>query len=191
MISVVIAYHSGFGHTKKVAEHVAKGAGEVEGVKALLIDVTEVEGQWEKLDQAHGIIFGAPTYMGGVSAPFKQFIDGAGNRWLTRAWKNKIAAGFTNSGSLSGDNLGALIQMMVAAMQHSMIWVGMDIMPPSYKGTDCPKPTDLNRMGSFTGLTTQSNNDSPDVCPPQGDLESARLFGRRVAEVTKHFGNAL
>ncbi len=33
---VAIVYHSGYGHTAAVAEHVAKGAGEVPGVEASL-----------------------------------------------------------------------------------------------------------------------------------------------------------
>ena len=66
------------------------------------------EANWDKLNAADGIIFGAPTYMGGVSAPFKAFIDAASKVWFQQGWKDKTAAGFTNSGSYSGDKLSAL-----------------------------------------------------------------------------------
>ena len=99
MSLITIAYHSGYGHTKKVAEHVAAGANSVEGVKAVLLDVTTVdaaikgyESGWELLNASNGIIFGTPTYMGGPSGPFKVFADASSKAWFTGAWKDKIAA---------------------------------------------------------------------------------------------------
>jgi len=45
--------------------------------------------------------------------------------WLEQRWKDKIAAGFTNSASQSGDKLSTLLQLTVFAMQMGMIWVGV------------------------------------------------------------------
>ena len=187
MLNIAVVYHSGYGHTAKVAEAVAAGA--QQGTAHVdLINVDKInDADWAVLDAADAIIMGAPTYMGGVSAQFKTFIDATSAKWFTHAWKDKIAAGFTNSGSYSGDKLGALQQLMILAMQHGMIWVGQAEMPPQKKGAEGAGPDDINRIGSFSGLMTQANNDDPNVTPPKGDLDTAKLFGKRVAEITARF----
>lgn len=173
-LSIVIAYHSGYGHTARVAACVGEGVRLQPGaeVHVLNIDTLDAAG-WERLDTADAIIFGAPTYMGGVSARFKEFADASSRRWSAQAWKDKVAAGFTNAGTMGGDNLNALYQLMIFAMQHSMVWVGNSAMPEG----------EVNRVGAFTGLMTQANNASPEITPPEGDLETARRFGARVAAV--------
>ncbi len=44
-------------------------------------------------------------------------------------WRNKVAAGFTNSGAQNGDKLHSLISMALFAAQHGMLWVGLDLKP--------------------------------------------------------------
>lgn len=185
MTKVAIVYHSGYGHTAVVAEHVLKGAQSVAGVNAELIQAAELAspdaGPWDKLAAADAIVFGAPTYMGSASAPMKQFMDASSKVWFSQGWKDKIAAGFSNTGSWSGDRLNTLFQFAVLAAQHGMIWVGTGIFPGynSSKGS----PADLNRVGSLLGLGTQSNIDeSPETAPPASDRQTAELFGKRVAE---------
>src|ERR1700756_2015011 len=97
MSNVAIVYHSGFGHTKALAEAVAKGAEGVAGVKVSLIPVAEAEAREGELDAADAVIFGSPTYMGGVSADFAKFKDWTSKKWMARAWQDKVAAGFTLS----------------------------------------------------------------------------------------------
>ncbi|NBX02549.1 MAG: flavodoxin family protein [Alphaproteobacteria bacterium] len=183
MVQIVIIYHSGYGHTAKVAEAVGEGARRHAGahVQVLSVDALDEAG-WAALDAADGIIFGSPTYMGGVSAKFKAFMESASKRWYAQSWKDKVAAGFTNSGAYSGDNFNTLMQLLANAMQHSMIWVGTGMKQPTAKGHG-PAPDALNRLGSFVGVATQSNDDSPEVTPPSGDLETARMLGQRVAEL--------
>jgi len=186
-LSIIIAYHTGYGHTQKVAEAVAEGA-QINGNQVKLLRVDQLdEAGWQSMDKADAIIFGSPTYMGGVSAPFKAFMDSGSKRWKHQLWKDKVAAGFTNAGSPSGDNLSTLLQLALLAMQHSMIWVGTGLMPANGRGGNGPLPTDINRLGSFLGLATQSDNDKPEITPPEGDLETARRFGKRVAEITTQF----
>ncbi len=185
-IKVAIVYHSGYGHTAVAAKHVAIGAQEVPGVEVALYKADDLsnpdQGPWDQLAEADAIIFGAPTYMGSASAPMKQFMDASSKVWFTMGWKDKIAAGFTNSASWSGDKLSTLVQFAVFAAQHGMIWAGNAMMPGyNRKGST---PEDLNRIGSFIGLMTQSNADEgPDVVPPSADRKTAELFGKRVAEV--------
>lgn len=183
-IKVAIVYHSGYGHTAVVAQHVAKGAGEVPGVEATLYKAEDFgadKGPWDQLAAADAIIFGAPTYMGSASAQFKQFADASSKVWFTQGWKDKLAAGFTNSGSWSGDKLNTLVQFATLAAQQGMNWVNLGMMPGFNKKGSTPE--DLNRVGAYLGLMTQSNIDEgPDTAPLPSDRKTAELFGRRVAE---------
>jgi multimeric flavodoxin WrbA len=188
MYIIPVAYHSGYGHTAQVAQAVAKGLAQIENIDVHVINVAEItDTDWEILDSAHTIVFGAPTYMGGVSGPFKSFLDATSGRWLKLAWKDKLAAGFTNSGTLSGDKLHSLHQMVTTAMQHGMIWVGQVEPSPAMTGREVPDADQVNRIGSWSGVMTQSNHESPDIVPPPGDLETARRFGKRIAEITVRF----
>ncbi|WP_031191886.1 flavodoxin family protein, partial [Streptomyces peucetius] len=74
------------------------------------------------LDAADAIVFGSPTYMGTASGAFHVFAEATSKRWATRAWQDKLAAGFTNSGSKSGDKLHTLQFFTVLAAQHGMHW---------------------------------------------------------------------
>jgi NAD(P)H dehydrogenase (quinone) len=75
MIKAVVVYYSGYGHTKKQAEAVLKGMLDAKA-DAELISVNELnEASWEKMHAADAIVFGSPTYMGGVAADFKKFAD--------------------------------------------------------------------------------------------------------------------
>jgi NAD(P)H dehydrogenase (quinone) len=182
MSKIVIAYHSGYGHTARIAEHIASGArgagAEVELVK---VDAITDEG-WQKLDAADAIVFGAPTYMGGASAQFKAFEDATATRWFNQVWSGKLAAGFSNSGSPSGDKLSTLVQLILFAQQHGMLWQGLGVMPNEHPaGNEFVSKQALNRLGSFAGLLTQANNDAPENTFTPGDLKTAELFGANIA----------
>lgn len=181
MIKVAIVYHSGFGHTEKVAGFIQQGAAEI-GAKVDLHKVLDIETNLDILDDADAIIFGAPTYMGSASAPMKSFMDASAGKWFEKVWKDKIAAGFTDSSGLSGDKLSTLTQFAVFAAQHGMIWVSSGLPSPVKIEGHGAKPEDINRIGSYLGLMTQSDNAAPENTPSAGDIESAKLFGRRIAE---------
>src|SRR6266851_6447614 len=129
MSNVVIVYHSGFGHTKSLAEAVAKGAEGVAGAKVSLIEVAEAEAREAELDAADALIFGSPTYMGGVSADFAKFKDWTAKRWMDGKWRDKLAAGFTVSASWGGDKQNTINQLLTLAAQHGMVWVGLGLPP--------------------------------------------------------------
>jgi NAD(P)H dehydrogenase (quinone) len=184
MTAIAIVYHSGYGHTQRQAEAVAEGVNAVPGAKALLVPVAEAEANEAALNAADAIIFGTPTYMGAVSAPFKTFMDWSSKAWFGQAWKDKLAAGFTNSASQSGDKFNTLVQLATYAAQHGMLWVSLGLLPGnnSSKGS----PDDLNRLGGSLGALAQSNTDEgPDKGPSKSDLATARHLGQRVAEQAK------
>lgn len=180
---ISIVYDSGYGHTARQAQAVAAGVREVHGAKAQLIAVADGPIAWGELEASDAIIFGSPTYNGSLSAKLKQFFeDSTTPVWRELKWRNKIAAGFTNSGAQSGDKLNTLIAMALFAAQHAMIWVGLDLFAgnASSKGS----ASDLNRLGSWLGATAQSNMDEgPEAAPPGSDLKTAAHLGRRVAEI--------
>ncbi len=183
MIKIAVVYHSDQGHTLALAEYVLKGANAVLGVKAELFNVSSVSESPELLNEFHAIIFGTPTYMGTVSAPFKSFMDASSKIWFAQGWRNKIAAGFTNSLSMSGDKLNTLMQLVIFASQHSMIWVSLGEMNESIADDQVSgNPSAINRIGSYLGAMAQSDNLSAEKSPPLGDLRTAQNLGKRVAE---------
>ncbi len=179
-VKIAVVYHSGFGHTKFQAEAVAQGAGSVASAEVKLMAVDAID--WDFLDVAHAHIYGAPTYMGSLSAPFKAFMDETGGRWMKGAWADKLAAGFSNSGSLSGDKLQSLVQLGILAAQHGMIWVS-NVAAQTGRGSD-----DVNRIGSFFGAMAQSNHG--EASPAPGDLKTAEILGARVARAAQRWNAA-
>jgi len=178
MANVAVVFHSGYGHTLRMAQSVAEGA------SAELVTI-DAEGNltddgWATLNDADAIIMGSPTYMGSVSWQFKKFADASSKPWFSQAWKDKVFAGFTNSATMNGDKLSTLHYLFTLAMQHGGIWVGTGLMPSNSKAA---QRNDINFIGSFSGAMAQSPSDASPAEMLPGDLETARLFGQRVAEV--------
>lgn len=182
-VRVAVAYHSGYGHTAKQAQAVAAGAGSVPDTTVDLLNVEHVTDElWADLERSHAIVFGAPTYMGGPSGVFKTFADASSSVWAESRWKDKVAAGFTNSGHMQGDKLNTLVYFAILAAQHGMHWVNLGLM--GGWDTSTASAEDLNRLGSWLGAMAQSNKDQDaDVVPPSSDLRTAEELGRRVATV--------
>jgi multimeric flavodoxin WrbA len=180
MANIVVVFHSGYGHTQRVAQAVADGA----GAQLLAIDADgnlPADG-WETLAAADAIIFGSPTYMGGVSWQFKKFADASSKVWYTQGWKDKLFAGFTNSATMNGDKVTTMTYLWTLAMQHSGLWVSMGILPTNNKAATRDA---MNYVGGYGGLLTQSPSDASPAEMPKGDLETARAFGERVGAVAR------
>lgn len=178
MPNIVVVYHSGYGHTQRMAQAVAEGA----GAQLLAIDAEGnlPDGGWELLDAADAIVMGSPTYMGSVSWQFKKFADASSKRWFAQAWKDKLFAGFTNSATMNGDKLSTLHYLFTLAMQHGGVWVGTGMMPSNTKAA---QRNDLNYVGSSAGAMASTPSDASPAEMLPGDLETARRFGQRIAEV--------
>lgn len=178
MIKTVVVYHSGYGHTKVVAENVAAGA----NAQLIAIDAEGniTDADWDAINAADAIVFGAPTYMGSPSWQFKKFADASSKAWFTQGWKDKVFGGFTNSASFNGDKQVSLIAMQTLASQHGGIWVSLGLPPSNSKAAT---RNDINNLGGSVGLLVQSPSDASTAEIPQGDLDTAKLYGARVAEV--------
>ncbi len=179
MSKIVVVYHSGYGHTKRMAESVAAGA----GADLLAIDAEGnlPDSAWEALNAADAIIFGSPTYMGGPSWQFKKFADASSKAWFSQGWKDKLFAGFTNSASMNGDKFSTLTYFFTLSMQHGGLWVGNGMMPANTKAST---RNDINNLGGFSGAIATTPSDAGVDEMFAGDLETSRLFGQRVAQAS-------
>jgi NAD(P)H dehydrogenase (quinone) len=181
--ALAIAYHSGFGHTAVLADAVAAGAHEA-GADVTVIAVDRMtDTDWDVLDAADGIVFGSATYMGNVSAAFQTFAEQTGRRCLNGTWRDKVAAGFTNSGAKSGDKLNTLVSLAVFAAQHHMHWVSLGLGAGwnSANGSE----NDLNRLGFWLGAAAQTDVDANAEGVHPSDVQTCRHLGYRVAMVTR------
>jgi NAD(P)H dehydrogenase (quinone) len=190
MTKIAIVYHSGFGHTKLQAEAVYRGAASIDGIEAVLLTTEEAGADLDSLDDADGIVFGSPTYMGSMSADMKKFLEASAAKWFTQAWKDKVAGAFTNSSSYSGDKLNTLMGLMITAMQQGMIFVSLGMMPAasdpeSMNRIEGPGPEVVNRIGSYMGPMAASFQVDPGDAPSTGDIATAEAYGARVATITQ------
>jgi NAD(P)H dehydrogenase (quinone) len=186
-MKIAIVYHSGYGHTKVVAERILNGAQQIISNVELLTSKEAIQ-QSKLLQEVDTIVFGSPTYFGNVSAEFKLFMESTGSTWSKQLWKDKLAAGFTNSSSTNGDKLNTLNSLALFAAQHGMMWIPLGIMPQyDALGKQLSEP---NGMASYLGLMTLSNN-SHDQFHKPADLYTAELFGQRIALLTQQLkGNS-
>jgi NAD(P)H dehydrogenase (quinone) len=181
--AMAIAYHSGFGHTAVLADAVAAGArGAGADVIPIAVDrMTDTD--WDILDAADGIVFGSATYMGNVSAGFQAFAEQTGRRCLNGTWRDKVAAGFTNSGAKSGDKLNTLVSLAVFAAQHYMHWVSLGLGAGWNSATG--SENDLNRLGFWLGAAAQTDVDANAEGVHPSDVQTCHHLGYRVAMVTR------
>jgi NAD(P)H dehydrogenase (quinone) len=185
---ISIVYHSGSGHTAEMSHAVAKGvlsAGDVAVMEHQIVDGDFKGSRWlnedilAQLDKSDAIILGSPTYMGGVSAQLKAFMDATSPRYLQRKWLNKICAAFTVSGLPSGDKVNMLMGCTTFAMQHGMIWVGVAESPVTGGG--------LNRLGIFLGAAGNALFEPPSETPTPEDKLTGEMLGCRVATLAGRF----
>lgn len=189
MTKIGIVYYSGYGHTVKQAEAVAAGAASVEGADVEVFRIDQdgnlPDGTFEKLAELDAIIYGSPTYMGGPAWQFKKFADATSKPWFTQVWKDKIAGGFTNSASVNGDKKSTLDYFFTLSQQHGQVWVGTGLLPSNTKAHG---PDDVNWTAGFSGALAISPSDaSPEEAPRKGDLETARVYGVRIAEAAQRW----
>lgn len=188
MTTVGIIHHTGTGYTTILADAVARGVIGQEGAKVERLEVLGADialGRYANeevlatLDRCDAIIFGTPTYMGGVSAPMKAFLDATLHRWYARTWSGKLAAGFTVSSTPSGDKFNALTDLLTCALQHGMVWVGLDESPLNKEH--------VNRLGFYLGAAAQPDYSAKPAALQPGDEETGVRLGARVARMAGEF----
>jgi NAD(P)H dehydrogenase (quinone) len=154
MARVLVVYDSGTGNTEKMAHAVAEGAEQVRNTEVNVKRVDQVK--LEDLVRADGLIFGSPTYFGGMSGKLKTLIDESEK--VHGKLEGKVGAAFTSSGGTASEAETTLLSIVQTMLVHGMIVSGR---------------ADDKRFGAAAVGS-----------PKAKDLESCRELGRRVAELT-------
>lgn len=174
-----LIYFSATGVTRTLAGAIRKGLQQPKQVSVIEHAISGKEitdgrfanpGLMARLADCDALIFGTPTYMGGVAAQFKAFADATSDFWGQQLWAGKLAAGFTCGSNLNGDQSVTLQYMSVLASQHGMLWVGLDV--PYEQDSQS-----VNRLGCHLGAVAHA----PDGKAHRADLATAEYLGRRVA----------
>lgn len=175
MQKIAVVYHSGHGNTERFAKYVVEGAQTNTRVWVDLLKAEALKSTPDKLIAYDGFIWGAPTYLAGVSGEFKLFMDATGRLWRNQSLKGKLSSGFTVSSLPSGDKMLTLLSMFAFSMQHGMVWTGNPILPEQYEGIVYDEA--INRLGSWSGMMVQASHTGTENVFTPGDIKTARLFG--------------
>ena len=139
---ILVLYYSPGGTTAEMANIIARGVEEVEGVQARLRTVPAVSANTEQseasipedgplyatiedLEQCDGLILGCPTHYGNMPAAMKYFIDSTSALWMGGKLAGKPAAVFSASTSMHGGQESTLLTMMLPLLHHGMLIVGL------------------------------------------------------------------
>ncbi len=155
MIRTLVLYYSRDGHTRRMANQIARGVSAINGCEAIVRTVPELKtvnatqdtaGNQQPantvsddststtealyvtradLEHADALIVGSPTRFGNMAAPLKYFFDSTSDLWIRGALCNKPAAVFTSSSSMHGGQETTLFTMMLPLMHHGMLMVGI------------------------------------------------------------------
>ncbi len=193
---ILVVFYSMTGNVAKLAKAVAEGA-ETAGAELKLRQVEELvpKEKWndvmrkvkeelndipiatmEDLEWADGIAFGTPTRYGNMSAQMKQYIDRTGNLWQRGALINKVAGVFTSTSTQHGGQETTIITSMVPLLHLGMIVVGIPYSEQRLFAVDTVGG------GSPYGASSVSGP-MADRAPTESDLEIAKTFGKRIAEI--------
>src|SRR3984957_20287625 len=158
---IPFVYFRGYGHRVKQAEAVRAGAESVTNSAVSVYRINEFgdlpSGALEELDLADAIVYGSPTYMGGPAWQFKKFADSSAKAFFARKWKDKLAAGFTNSASINGDKYSTIQYFWTLSQQHGQVWIGTGLLPANKSANH---PADVNWTAGFGGALAVSPSDA-------------------------------
>ena len=142
MAEILVLYYSPGGTTAEMANVIARGIEQVEGLQARMRTVPPVSPLTEQvedeipesgalyatnddLEQCAGLVLGAPPHFGNMPAALKHFIDNTSPLWMSGALVGKPAGVFTASTSLHGGQETTLLTMMLPLLHHGMVIVGL------------------------------------------------------------------
>lgn len=119
MPNAKIIYFSKTGHTKRMAETIARGIASKK-VSATVIDVGMAK--VDDLLDADAIVLGSPTYYGSMAGEMKSFLDASVK--LHKKLQGKVGGAFTSSGILGGGNETTILGLIQALLIHGMVVQG-------------------------------------------------------------------
>jgi NAD(P)H dehydrogenase (quinone) len=164
--TILITYHSQAGKTQAMAEVVAKGVEQVNGVAYILKPIQDVTE--EEILNASAIILGSPVYNANMAPQMQEFI----NSWSLEGMplKNKIGAVFVTGGGFSIGEEAVMFSLIRAMMIHGMIIVGGEEVEAAFGASA------ITEEGDFAGKEVQ-----------EIFLKKAEGLGRRVGEMVGRF----
>ena len=191
MPEILVLYYSRGGSVAKLARHIARGVGEVEGMAARLRTVPPVAAttqvatppvpedgapyvQAGDLVECTGLVLGSPTRFGNMAAPLKHFIDNLGAEWASGTLVGKPAAAFTSTATMHGGQESTLLSMMLPLLHHGCVIVGIPYTEPALSTT---------RGGGTPYGASHVSGMQDDPQPSDDEALLARALGRRVAQV--------
>ena len=119
MAKVLIVYYSRTGNTRQMAKLVEEGI-RGEDIDVETKDVEDVK--TNELLNAEGIIFGSPTYYGGMAAPLKKLLDESVA--FHGKLEGKVGAAFSSSANIGGGNETTILGILNAFLIHGMVVQG-------------------------------------------------------------------
>ena len=142
MIDVLVLFYSRYGATADMAQWIARGIEEVDGVQARIRTVPAVSSVCEAvedsipasgapyvsvddLNECSGLALGSPTRFGNMAAALKYFLDGTSSQWLSGSLSGKPACVFTSTSSMHGGQETTLLSMMLPLIHHGMLILGV------------------------------------------------------------------
>jgi len=190
--NILVLYYSRYGATEKMAQLIARGIEEVDGMQARLRTVAPVSTVCEAsedsipdtgapyataddLRECAALALGSPTRFGNMAAPLKYFIDATGSLWLGAELAGKPAAVFTSTSSMHGGQETTLLSMMLPLLHHGMLVLGIP-----YSETDLLH-TDAG--GTPYGASHLAGTDSKKPLT-EAEQRLCRALGKRLAETT-------
>ena len=149
---ILVLYYSQHGATKQMAQLIARGIAQVDGVQARLRTVPKISTTCEAteasipdsgapyvelrdLTECIGLALGSPTRFGNMAAAMKYFWDGTGGLWMQHALVGKPACVFTSSSSMHGGQESTLLTMMLPLLHHGMMIIGIPYSEPELAST--------------------------------------------------------
>ncbi len=193
MSTILVLYYSRYGATEKMAQHIARGVEEVDGMQALLRTVPAVSTVCEAVEDSipdhgapyasldelrgcSGLALGSPTRFGNMAAPLKYFIDSTSSLWLSGELAGKPAAVFTSTSSMHGGQETTLLSMMLPLLHHGMLISGIP-----YSETDL---LHTEAGGTPYGASHLAGTDNKN---PLTDAEQhlCHATGKRLAEIAR------
>jgi NAD(P)H dehydrogenase (quinone) len=197
MAEILILYYSRYGATTEMANLIARGVEEVQGVSAKLRTVPEIStvceamadsipdagypyASLDDLEKCDGLALGSPTHFGNMAAPLKYFLDSASGLWFSGALTGKPAGVFTSVSSMHGGHESTLLTMMLPLLHHGMVLVGI----PSCEAA----LNETTSGGTPYGPSRISGSTIDEMTEEEKKL--CRAFGTRLARVALALKNA-
>lgn len=196
MAEILLLYYSPGGTIAEMANVIARGVEQVEGMQARVrtvpgvvpMDASAEPGtaasqarsapfaSHQDLIECSGLILGCPTHFGNMPAAMKYFIDGTSKLWLGGKLAGKPAAVFTASTSLHGGQESTLLSMMLPLLHHGMLLVGLP-----YTETELFTTSSGGSPYGATRLT----DDAGERQLSSDERKLSLALGKRVAETAR------